>query len=82
MTKVLYRATAIVHALAWDRSAASIKGTTSSFGVFTLGLATMIALAIGVSALRDRDAVGAFLLFMPGMAIVWLGVSAAPPLHR
>ena len=79
VTRVLYRATAIVHALAWDRSAASIKGNTRSFGVFTLGLAAMIALAIGVSALRDRDAVGAFLLFMPGMAIVWLGVSSRLP---
>jgi membrane protein len=81
VTRVLYRAVAIVHALAWQRSAAAAK-TTRSLGVFALGIAAQLALTAATGPLRPPDGVANILLlvaYLVGIAAIWLVVAMRLP---
>jgi uncharacterized BrkB/YihY/UPF0761 family membrane protein len=74
VTRVLYRAVAIVHALAWERSAAAAK-TTRALGVFALGVTAQLALTAGTGPLRAPDGVVNILVlvgYLAGIAATWL----------
>ncbi len=77
-TRVLLRAVAITHSLAWERSAASVKVSTHSFGVFGAVLVGQLLLVAGVGAVKHQTLLGgiatltAFVLAVAGL---WLIVS-------
>jgi uncharacterized BrkB/YihY/UPF0761 family membrane protein len=82
VTWVLLRALAIVHALAWNRSAASVKVSPRSFAIFAAALVAQLALVGLVGRLRQATEVGdvaALPLFMIGVGAVWLAISAQLP---
>jgi membrane protein len=82
MTRVLYRSVGIVHALAWDHSAASAKSGSRSLKLFAIGVASQVALGAAVSLLHAHTNVGTVVAFA-GLTIavmgVWLGVSLLLP---
>ncbi|HEY2371788.1 MAG TPA: hypothetical protein VGH82_04500 [Gaiellaceae bacterium] len=81
-TRVLFRAIAIVHALAWDRSAASVKIKSRALGMFGAMLATEIALGAGVGAINHQTAIGglvALALYVFASAGLWLVISLHVP---
>lgn len=80
--RVLFRAIAIVHSLAWERSAASVKLSSRSFGICAAALLGQILLVIGVGAVRHQTLIGgiaALVVFVFGLAAVWLIVSLEMP---
>jgi uncharacterized BrkB/YihY/UPF0761 family membrane protein len=81
-TRVLLRAVAIVHSLAWERSAASVKVSSHSFGVFGAALIGQLALVAGVGAVNHQTAIGgivALVVFVLALAGLWLIVSLEVP---
>ena len=81
-TRVLLRAVAIVHSLAWERSAASVKVSSRSFGVFGAVLIAQLALVTGVGAVNHQTAIGgivALVAFLVSLAGLWLIVSLELP---
>jgi uncharacterized BrkB/YihY/UPF0761 family membrane protein len=77
-TRALLRAIAIVHALAWERSARAVKVSGRSFGVFSAALATQLVLVACVGAVNHRTVVGGiamFVVFVCALAGLWLVVS-------
>jgi len=56
VTRVLGRAVAVVHALAWEHSAASVRRTRGSRSVFALAILAQLALTAGVGAVRRATA--------------------------
>ena len=81
VTRVLYRAVAIVHALAWQRSAAAAK-TTRGLGVFALGVAAQLALTAGTGPLRPPDGLVNILVlagYLGGIAAIWLVLAMRLP---
>jgi uncharacterized BrkB/YihY/UPF0761 family membrane protein len=82
VTRDLYRGFAIVHALAWERSAALVKVTLRSLGVFDACIACQLALVGLVGAARSDSQVGgiAALIFSTlAIAGIWLLVSLRLP---
>jgi membrane protein len=78
VTRVLYRAVAIVHALAWEHSAASAKTASRSMKVFALGLAGQLTLAVGVGAVRAQTSIGGIVVlvvYAGGLCGIWLAMS-------
>jgi uncharacterized BrkB/YihY/UPF0761 family membrane protein len=81
VTTVLHRAVAIVHALAWQRSAAAAK-TERSLGVFVLGLAGQLVLTAGTGPLRPPTGFENILVLIAyplAIGALWLGVSLRLP---
>jgi membrane protein len=82
VTWVLLRALAIVHALAWERSAASVKVSMRSLAIFAAALVAQLALVGLVGRLREATEVGdvaAVPFFMVGVGAVWLAISTQLP---
>jgi uncharacterized BrkB/YihY/UPF0761 family membrane protein len=81
-TRVLSRAVSIVHALAWERSAAAVRATTRGLGVFAACLLAQVLLGAGVGAIRHQTTLGG-LLAVVGYAVavsaLWLVVSLHVP---
>ena len=78
VTWLLYKAVAITHALAWGRSAASVKLTPGGLAVFGAALLAQLALLVGVAAGRHQSPGGglaALAVFVLGVAAIWLAVS-------
>lgn len=81
-TRVLLRAIAITHSLAWERSAAAVKVSSHSLGVFGAALAGQLLLLVGVSAVDHQTLIGGILMLVVlvfGLAGVWLIVSLEVP---
>jgi len=81
-TRVLLRAVAIVHSLAWYRSAASVKVSSHSFGVFGAVLVGQLALVAGLGAVNHQTALGGIftlVAFGAALAGLWLIVSLEMP---
>jgi uncharacterized BrkB/YihY/UPF0761 family membrane protein len=77
VTRILYRAVAIVHALAWQRSAAAAKADRS-YGVFVLCLAAQLALTAGKGPLRPPTGLVNVLVLVGyplGIGAIWLVMS-------
>ena len=77
-TRVLLRAIAIAHSLAWERSAAAVKVSSHSLGVFGAALAGQLLLLAGVGAVSHQTLIGGILTLIVlvfGLAGVWLIVS-------
>ena len=81
VTAVLHRAVAIVHALAWQRSAAAAK-TERSLGVFVLGLTAQLVLSAGTGPLRPPTGLENILVLIAyplTIGAIWLGMSLRLP---
>jgi len=81
-TRFLLRSVAIVHSLAWQRSAASVKVSAHSFGVFGAALIGQLALVAGLGAVNHQTAIGGLLTlvaFEIAFAGLWLIVSLEVP---
>ena len=77
-TRVLLRAVAIVHSLAWERSAASVKVSSHSLWVFGAVLVGQLLLVAGVGAVKHQTLVGGIAtltVFVIALAGLWLIVS-------
>ena len=77
-TRVLLRAIAIAHSLAWERSAAAVKVSSHSFGVFGAALAGQLVLLAGVGAVSHQTLIGGILTLLVlvfGLAGLWMIVS-------
>ena len=77
-TRVLLRAIAIVHSLAWERSAAAVKVSSHSLGVFGAALAGQLLLLVGVGAVSHQTLIGGILTLLVlvfGLTGLWLIVS-------
>ena len=82
VTRVLLRALAIVHALAWERSAAAVTVRGRSLGVFSAAIVGQVALVAGVGAVRERTPAGGVAVLavsVLGVAGLWLAVSLVLP---
>jgi uncharacterized BrkB/YihY/UPF0761 family membrane protein len=82
VTRVLLRAVAIVHALAWEGSAASVKVSSRQLGIFGAALFGQLALVSGVGAAGHRTTAGglvALVAFVAALAGLWLVVSLQLP---
>jgi uncharacterized BrkB/YihY/UPF0761 family membrane protein len=80
--RVLLRAVAIVHALAWERSASSVKVRARSLAVFGVVLATQLGLVAAVGAVTNRRAVGEIVAvgaFVFALGGLWLILSLHLP---
>ena len=81
-TRVLLRALAIVHGLAWDRSAAGVTVSRRALGVFSAAIVGQVALVAGVGAVRERTPAGGVAVLavsVLGIAGLWLAVSLVLP---
>jgi len=77
-TRVLLRAVAIVHALAWDRSAAAVKVGAGSLAVFGAAVICQVGLVAAVGAINHQTAIGgilAIVAFAFALGALWLLVS-------
>jgi len=77
-TRVLFRAVAIVHSLAWKGSAASVKVRAGPLGIFAAALVGQVALVAGIGAISHETAIGGILtlaVFVAAIAGLWLIVS-------
>jgi len=81
-TRVLYRSVAIVHALAWERSAAAAKTQWRPFRLFGLALMVELTLAILLGAVRGHSLVDDALA-LAGFVVLttanWLCISMLLP---
>ncbi|MGZ4363114.1 MAG: YhjD/YihY/BrkB family envelope integrity protein [Gaiellaceae bacterium] len=81
-TRVLLRAVAIVHSLAWERSAASVKVRRRSLGIFAATLIGQLMLVAGVGAVNHQTAIGGIITlvaFVFALAGLWLITSLQVP---
>ena len=81
-TRVLYRAVSIVHALAWERSAAAVKARWRPFRLFGLALLVELTLAILLGAVRGHSFVDdalALVAFVVLTTVNWLCISLLLP---
>jgi uncharacterized BrkB/YihY/UPF0761 family membrane protein len=81
-TRVLLRAVAIVHALAWERSASSVKVSSRQLGIFAAALAGQLLLVGCVGAIHHQTAIGgiiALAVFVLALAGLWLVISLQLP---
>jgi uncharacterized BrkB/YihY/UPF0761 family membrane protein len=77
-TRVLLRAVAIVHALAWERSAASVRVGGRSLAIFGAAVICQVGLVAAVGAINRRTAIGgilAIVVFAFALGALWLLVS-------
>jgi uncharacterized BrkB/YihY/UPF0761 family membrane protein len=82
VTRVLLRAVAIVHALAWEGSAASVKVNSRQLGIFGAAVFGQLALVSGVGAVGHQTLAGglvALVVFVAVVAGLWLVVSQQLP---
>ena len=82
MTRVLLRAVSIVHALAWEGSAASVRVSSRQLEIFAAALAGQLLLVAGVGAVYHQTAIGgiiALVVFVVALAGLWLVVSLQLP---
>jgi uncharacterized BrkB/YihY/UPF0761 family membrane protein len=78
VTRVLLRAVAIVHALAWEGSAASVKVSSRQLGIFGAAVFGQLALVSAVGAVSHQAAAGglvALVAFVAALGGLWLVVS-------
>jgi uncharacterized BrkB/YihY/UPF0761 family membrane protein len=81
-TRVLFRAVSIVHALAWEHSAASVKLRARPLGIFGAAVVGQILLGAGVGAIHHQSAIGGLLtlaVYALAAAGLWLVVSLHVP---
>jgi uncharacterized BrkB/YihY/UPF0761 family membrane protein len=81
-TRVLLRAVAIVHSLAWERSGASVKVPSRSLGVFGAALIGQLVLVAAVGAVNHQTAIGGIITlvaFVFALAGLWLIISLEVP---
>jgi uncharacterized BrkB/YihY/UPF0761 family membrane protein len=81
-TGVLLRSVAIVHSLAWERSAASVKVTGRSLGIFAAVLLAQMVLVACIGAVYQQTAIGGIVTlaaFVCALAGLWLVVSLQVP---
>jgi uncharacterized BrkB/YihY/UPF0761 family membrane protein len=81
-TRVLLRAVAVTHSLAWKRSAASVKVRSHSLGVFGAALIGQIGLVAGLGAVNHQTLVGGIITlvaFVFALAGLWLIISLELP---
>ena len=77
-TRALFQAVAIVHALAWDRSAASIKVGARSVGFFGAAVICQVGLVTAIGAISRQSGFAGALAVVPcalALASLWLLVS-------
>jgi uncharacterized BrkB/YihY/UPF0761 family membrane protein len=77
-TRVLFRAVTIVHSLAWQHSAASVRVRSRSLGIFGAALAGQLVLVSCVNAVDHRTAIGgviALVAFVLSLTGLWVVVS-------
>ena len=82
MTRVLLRSVAIVHALAWEGSAASVKVHSRQLEIFAAAIACQLLLVAGVGAVGHQTVIGgviALVVFVLALAGLWLVVSLHLP---
>ena len=82
MTRVLLRAIAIVHALAWEGSAASVKVRSRQLEIFAAAIVGQLLLVAGVGAVGHQTVIGgviALVVFVLALAGLWLVVSLQLP---
>jgi len=82
VTRDLYRGFAVVHALAWERSAALVKVPLRSLGIFDVCVACQLALVALVGLARNESRAGgiaALLVATVAVAGIWLTVSLRMP---
>jgi uncharacterized BrkB/YihY/UPF0761 family membrane protein len=80
--RLLFRAVSIVHALAWERSAAAVKVSANSLGVFAAAGLAQILLGFCVGAVAHRSlaaGIVAVLVYALALAALWLLVSLQVP---
>jgi uncharacterized BrkB/YihY/UPF0761 family membrane protein len=81
-TNVLYRSARIVHALAWEHSAAPAKRSRRSLRLFVFGVAVLVvvsALASTIHAAVVGGVVVEWAVLVAVQALVWLGISITLP---
>jgi uncharacterized BrkB/YihY/UPF0761 family membrane protein len=77
-TRVLFRAVAIVNALAWERSAASVRVRARPLAVFSAAVICQVGLVAAVGAINRQTAIGgilAIVAFAFALGALWLLVS-------
>jgi uncharacterized BrkB/YihY/UPF0761 family membrane protein len=77
-TRALFRAVAIVHALAWERSAASVKVSAPSVTVFGAAVICQVGLVTAIGAISRESGFAGALAVVPcavAFAGLWLLVS-------
>jgi uncharacterized BrkB/YihY/UPF0761 family membrane protein len=82
VTRVLLRAVAIVHALAWEGSAASVKVSSRQLGIFGAAVSGQLVLVSAVGAVSHQTAAGglvALVVLVALLAGLWLVVSLQLP---
>ena len=82
VTRVLLRAVAIVHALAWEGSAAAVKVSSRQLGIFGAAVFAQLALVSGVGAVSHQTAAGgllALVALVAALAGLWVVVSLQLP---
>jgi uncharacterized BrkB/YihY/UPF0761 family membrane protein len=81
-TRVLLRAVAIIHSLAWTHTAASVKVSPRSLGVFGASCVGQVLLVAGVGAVGHQTVVGgivSLVISVFAIAGLWLVISLEVP---
>jgi uncharacterized BrkB/YihY/UPF0761 family membrane protein len=81
-TRVLFRAVTIVHALAWEHSAASVRVGVRPLAVFGGAVLCQIGLIAAVGAIKNQTAIGgilAIVAFAFALGALWLLISLRVP---
>jgi uncharacterized BrkB/YihY/UPF0761 family membrane protein len=82
VTRVLFRAITIVHALAWEGSAAGVKVKARPLEIFGAAVFAQLLLVTGVGAVAHESPIGglvALVVFVAALAGLWLVVSLQLP---
>jgi uncharacterized BrkB/YihY/UPF0761 family membrane protein len=82
VTRVLFRAVLIVHALAWEGSAAGVKVRARPLEIFAAAIFGQLLLVTGVGAVGHQTPIGgllALVVFVAALACLWLVVSLQLP---
>jgi uncharacterized BrkB/YihY/UPF0761 family membrane protein len=82
VTRVLFRAVLIVHALAWEGSAAGVKVRARPLEIFAAGVFGQLLLVTGVGAVGHQTPIGgvvALVVLVAALAGLWLVVSLQLP---
>ena len=82
VTRVLFRAITIVHALAWEGSAAGVKVKARPLEIFGAAVFCQLLLVAGVGAVAHRSTIGgivALVVFVAAIAGLWLVIALQLP---
>jgi uncharacterized BrkB/YihY/UPF0761 family membrane protein len=82
VTRVLFRAVTIVHALAWEGSAAGVKVKARPLEIFAAAVFGQLLLVTGVGAVAHQSPLGglvALVVLLAALAGLWLVVSLQLP---